>query len=443
MLKRFIDNINAKNLVASVNPWLIAVSGGLDSACLVRLCKDAGISFGIAHCNFALRGGESEDDESFVKEMALEYGVPFFNVKFDTKEFAIINKVSIQVAARNLRYDWFEQVRKENAFACIATAHHLSDNMETMLINQLPGTGIEGLHGIKSRNGYIIRPLLFASRNELSEYASQNNILFREDSSNGSDKYLRNAIRHHIIPEFKKLESEVEQVFSDNALKIENYENLTRVILKKFWGKASFIKDHNLHISIEYLKKELEDVTNIQQLLYFFLKEYGFNYASVSDVVTIMDGESGKKIISATHTIIKDREHLILIENTENDDEELVIETVSHNGLVKNDFTFEFINREKFEQTEHKFQVAYLDFDKIKFPLIIRNWKHGDKMKPLGMSGSKLISDILTDNKISSSKKIVSKVILSENSIIWLAGIRISEDYKITEETVNILKISC
>jgi tRNA(Ile)-lysidine synthase len=430
--------IQRENLFKPKDKILLAVSGGVDSVVLCHLFHAAGISFGIAHCNFQLRATESDGDEQFVKELAAKYKTPFYPIRFDTNTYAKQKKVSIQVAARELRYEWFEKIRTHYHYNYIATAHHQGDVIETFFINLIRGTGISGLRSIVPKQGTIIRPLLFATKKSILAYTEKNKITYREDSSNASDKYLRNKIRHHLIPVLNELSPVAETSIVHSIEKLREAEFIYRKAMDDVRSKICSEHGNSIHISIAKLKKS----DPVATCLYELLKPYGFNASTVNDVLNALSTESGKQFLSATHRLIKDREFLIL--------ESLTIADAPEEYLIeKNQTEFKIpgipLHLEfQFTTSEHTLptaaSTAAIDLDKLHFPLTIRKWKTGDVFHPLGMKGKKKLSDFFIDKKLSLIEKENTWLLCSGKEIIWVIGMRLDERFKVTSKTQLIIQ---
>lgn len=430
MLEKFQKYYLENNLFLASDNVLLTVSGGKDSMLMLHLFKTAEMSFGVAHCNFQLRGDEADNDEAFVRGFCEENNIDFHSITFDTKEYAAKNGVSIQMAARDLRYAWFEEVRVANNYQYIATAHHKNDVAETMLINLTKGTGLAGLHGIKSKQGKVIRPLLCFSNLEIKNYIKEKNILYREDLSNSDNKYTRNAIRHDVIPVLEKINPNFIETTNNEAAQFLGIEQILFQKIEEEKNKVFSKTKNGYKLAIESIKK----LSPLHTYLYYFLKEYNFNKEVIIDIFNGLDTQSGKIFYSSTHQLVKDRTHLFL---TKIDNEIEEVKTINK----VNDFPFEVELIENFESFEIKKDknLAYLDADLLSFPMMLRTWKNGDSFKPLGMKGNKKVSDFLIDNKVVLSDKNNVKVLSSQGTIIWLVGYRISEDYKISSSTKRIL----
>jgi tRNA(Ile)-lysidine synthase len=418
---------------------LLAVSGGVDSVVLVDVLHHLQFYFlSVAHCNFQLRGEESDEDEAFVRKLATKYRLPFFVKRFDTQEFASKNKLSIQVAARQLRYAWFDEILLSQQIPLLVTAHHQNDNIETIIYNLAKGTGIAGLHGILPKNGNIVRPLLCVSKEEILQYATENQLSWREDSSNESDKYSRNLIRHRVVPILKQLNPKLENTFQENIEKIYAVENIFKNVVNEFKNRALKEIDAIYYLDIEVLRKESEN----QIKLYEILKDFGFNYSQIKQIINALDSEAGKLFTSNTHTLVKDRKHLVLapiqIKNE-------AIQFEKKSPIVTHyNFTLELYTVPKSPdfQFSTDANIAHLDFDKLSENLTVRNFEHGDEFCPLGMKGKKKkLTDFLNDLKIPLNLKNQVLLLLSDKQIAWVIGHRIDDRFKITEKTQTVLEI--
>ena len=454
LLKKFTDFIKKENLFQPKDKLLLAVSGGVDSVVLCELCKQTGFDFVIAHCNFQLRGEESKRDEQFVRELTKKYNVEIFVKKFDTEKYAEENKLSIQVAARELRYGWFNQIvngqlSMVNGHAGfihhspltihhILTAHHANDNIETLLINFFKGTGISGLRGILPKHGNIIRPLLFAKKEELIEFAKENNLSYVEDSSNVSDKYTRNYFRNQLIPSVQKVFPQVEGNLLNNIQRFKDIETLYQQSIELHKKKLLEKKGEEIHIPVLKLFKS----DPLPTIVYEIIKDFGFTSNQTEDVIKLLNSDSGKYVQSHTHKIIKNRNWLIITSS---------LTTVAENILIEEeDKVVEFLNgkleMKQISAAGYKLSgsesIAQLDSDEIKFPLLLRKWKQGDYFYPLGMKKKKKLSRFFIDQKLSLTEKENIWVLEMNKKIIWIVGKRIDERFKITPKTKNILKIS-
>lgn len=465
LLQSFVEYIKNENLFQKKDRLLLAVSGGIDSVVLCELCRQAWFDFEIVHCNFQLRGEESERDEQFVKEFGKKYNVQVWVKKFETEKYAAEKKKSIQVAARELRYEWFEELLKElsgNTYQVsvndeqsamnnqklpvppsgvgrlfLLTAHHANDNIETLLMNFFKGTGIKGLQGILPKQGKIIRPLLFAKKEEVLSFAKEYNLSFAEDSSNITDKYTRNYFRNQLIPSIQKVFPEVENNLLNNIERFRDTEILYHQAISFHKKKLVEFNGNEIHIPVLKLLK-VEPLGNI---VYEIIKEYGFTPHQTAEVLHILKSESGKYISSATYKIIKDRKWIIISPRNTSEASNILIDAddkkiVFENGrleLMKIEKTDKILSAEN--------AVATLDAKDITYPLLLRKWKQGDYFYPLGMQKKKKLSRFFIDQKISIADKEKIWIIESDKRIAWIVGRRIDDRFKIIPATKAILKI--
>jgi tRNA(Ile)-lysidine synthase len=444
LLNQFIETIKQHNLFSPKDKLIIAVSGGVDSVLLCELCNQASYDFIIAHCNFKLRGEESERDEQFVRELGKKYGVEVLVQPFDTNKYAAENKLSTQEAARDLRYNWFAELvvsqnQKPETRNFLLTAHHADDNNETVLMNFFRGTGLHGLIGIPASINYIRRPLLNFSKEELVAFAKENKLEFVEDSSNQSSKYTRNFFRNEIIPAIGKVYPQVKENLQDNIRRFAAIEKLYQLSVNEIKKKLCRFKGSEIHIPV----KQLMGYDNTA-LIYEIISAYGFNEKQVDEVIKLAASDSGKYIQSPdnNYRIIKHRHWFIISP---------VIATESSNIIIEqNDKSISFalgkLSIETISTTNYKPPttncIACLDNKEITFPLLLRKWKTGDYFYPLGMKKKKKLNRFLIDQKLSISDKESVWVIESDQRIIWVVGYRIDERFKVTDNTKTILSIT-
>ena len=443
MLEAFLTFINQQKFDLHKKSTLLTVSGGVDSVVLAHLFHKAGFQAGIAHCNFSLRNKESDGDEAFVRELAEGYKFPFYVKKFDTKNYAEEQGISTQMAARELRYKWFEEVRIDNGYDGIATAHHANDSFETVILNLVRGTGLAGLHGITSQNKALIRPLLFTSREYIQEYIRINNLIWREDSSNESNNYKRNLIRHEVIPILKQMNPSLETTFKTTSQRIRAAENLLTDFLEN-WKKEAvkYDDDEEYKILISALISASEPVYK----LWFVLQEFGFSYAQADEIYKSVESISGKVFQSSTHVVLKDRDYFVVTKITkEAGTLELKINyPPGEYQFGDSSFSLKVASGAMDFSFGQSPSTAYFDIDKLEFPLTMRHWEIGDSFCPFGMSGKrKKISDLLIDLKLNLNQKRKVKILLNGNrEILWVIGIRTDERYRINDESKEILMIT-
>ena len=436
LLEKFKDYIKHQHLFQSKDKLLLAVSGGVDSIVLCELCKQAGYDFEIAHCNFQLRGEESERDEKFVRALAEKYGVEIFVEKFDTNSIAVLEKKSIEETARNLRYKWFEEIRIQNGINYILTAHHADDNIETVLMNFFRGTGIKGLHGILSKQNKIIRSLLFANKKELLAFAATNNLEFVQDYTNDQNDFTRNYFRNELIPAVKKVFPEADENILKNITRFGEVEQLYNQAIELHKSKLLETKGNESHIPVLKLQKTKPLAT----VIYEIIKDYNFTSHQSEEVMALLQSESGKYIQSTSHRIIKNRKWLIISPNQTATAQNILIEE-SDKQIT---FTEGKLQIEKYStfNINHSPLTAQLDLSQINFPLLLRKWKQGDYFYPLGMQKKKKLNRFFIDQKLSLTQKEKVWVIESNKKILWVIGLRIDDRFKIMDKTKEVLQIS-
>ena len=431
MLLKFQNHISTNFPFLQKAKILIAVSGGLDSMVLLNLISKTNVEFAVAHCNFQLRKDESDEEEDFVKSYCKENSIQGFFQKFDTKQFADDEKLSIQVAARKLRYEWFYELLEAEKFDFVATAHHLDDQLETFLINFSRGTGLDGLCGIPSQNDKIIRPLLIFSRAEIEIFAKENNLEWREDSSNASDKYVRNKIRHHVVPILKELNPSFLDSFENTLQNLNQAKSLVEDASRIVYRKVVQDVDKQKRIDLN----QLLQLPNYQAYLYQWLLPFGFS--AWQDIYDLVEAQSGKQIFSEHFRLVKDRETLII----EPKSDKIFDEYFIHENQLELNFPLKltFCNVDDITISDSK--TIFVDVEKLKFPLKLRKWQDGDYFYPFGMNGKKKLSKFFKDEKISVIDKEKIWLLCSENRIVWIIGKRMDDRFKITENTQTILKI--
>ena len=433
MEKLFLNHLKKNFPSISVSKLIIAVSGGVDSIVLFHLCLKLKLNFFVAHCNFKLREKESDLDEKFVRDLAIKHNIKFYTKSFNTKKLSNNDNKSIQMVARELRYSWFEELSKELNVKHILTAHHLDDSLETFLINLSRGSGIDGLLGIPKVNDTVFRPLLIFKKDEILSYAKENKITWREDSSNKKNEYLRNQIRLEVLPKLKEINPNLLENFSKSIDRLQQSKSIIKDKMDDFVSDVSFTRDKNIYFEINKIKQ----VSNIDAYLYELLKKY--NFTQWDDIRDLLDSQSGKQIISKTHKLLKDREHLILAKNSELENKSLLINKSSKEVVVSAGKIKVSIAKKISKQD---LDVIYLDSAKLDFPLRVRNVLSGDYFYPFGMNGKKKVSKYLKDKKTSLFDK--DKVLIletSKNKIIWVVGMRLDDRFSVTDNTKEITKI--
>jgi tRNA(Ile)-lysidine synthase len=447
MLQKFHQYINRCNLIAEGGRLILALSGGIDSMVLADLLLKTKTNFVVAHCNFHLRGEESNGDEQFVREFAERNGLRLFVKHFETETYATEKGISIEMAARDLRYAWFEELRQQLGYDKIVVAHHADDQAETFFINLLRGAGLRGLKGMQPQNGFIIRPMLWASREQIHHYAGENQIQWREDHTNAETVYLRNKIRNQLLPVFDELHPEARQGLYKSLEHLASENELYRELLNEKLSQMVELDGEIQKIPYSAINKpptsNLLPQTSFQ-LLFEWLRQYGFNTDQCHFIYEAMGTGIGNKYYSPTHQLVIGRDELQLSEIKPVAKEEILqiqageaeITSPIHLRFTKYGKTSSFI-------IDKSPEVALLDAEKIQFPLSLRHWQHGDRFRPLGMKGSKLLSDFFVDQKFTDAQKDqVLLLVSAENEILWIVGYRIDDRFKVTSETKIIFQCS-
>ena len=414
--------------------FLLAVSGGADSSVLAYLFHQCGFPFAIAHCNFHLRGEDSDKDMELVRKKAEQYGVPYFEKEFDTIAFQKQEGLSLEMAARQLRYDWFAQIDKD--FDYLVTAHNANDNAETFLLNMCRGTGLKGLTGIPEQNGKLLRPLLPFNSAQIRRFAAQKGIAYRNDASNFSEAFQRNKIRLSVLPKLEELNPELISTFSRNIDLLKRQYDFYQQQMGNILSSMVEKENDTLLISIKKLK-ECEDPALV---LYEILKDYGFNASLVEQILDSLDKTSGKFFYSSQYQVLKDRKHLIINPIESVLAKEKSIEKIE--DLETLGFTVEEYELGEWPDFEPNSEILYVDAQKLEFPLTLRHWQEGDRFHPFGMKGAKKLSDFFIDQKINLLEKKNIPVLCSGEKIVWLVGYRSDDRFKIDKQTKKYYKIT-
>jgi tRNA(Ile)-lysidine synthase len=417
---------------------LVAVSGGLDSVVLLDVLHQLGARLAVAHCHFGLRGEEADADEQFVRKLAKQYEAPYFAEFFQTKAFAEREGISTQMAARLLRYRWWEQVRATNGYAAIVTAHHRRDAAETMLLNLTHGTGLAGLHGIQVKNGYVVRPLLACAKDDLYDYLVENRLIWREDASNDSPVYQRNRLRQQVLPVLREINPNLDNTLAATAERVGGAEEIVRRYVENVASQARRDEAEATYLDLAPLASAAAPALVLHELL----RDFGFAWPVVKEIVAAFDGPAGKQFDSPTHRLVKDRGQLVItprrlaqygtFQLAEGQEDLLAdglrLRTTYHEG------TGYEIPRSR--------STAALDVDKLKFPLTLRRWQEGDWFMPLGMKGKKHLSDFLIDQKVPLNLKDEVRVLTSaDGKICWVVGWRVDERFKVDEATTRVVAV--
>lgn len=434
----FVSFFEKHDLLHRSRVFLAAVSGGMDSVVLCELCHRSGLLFSIAHCHFGLRGEESERDEDFVRKLGEKYGVEVFVKKFDTEKYAAENKLSLQEAARNLRYRWFEQLRKEKNISHTLLAHHANDNVETVLMHFFRGTGLEGLTGmpVYKPEGRCLRPLLSCTRKQIEAFATENGLTWVEDSSNRSDKYTRNFFRNELLPAIKKVFPQAEENILSNIERLTGVNNLYRASVEKLKEQVCERAGNEVRIPFRKLMQYRHT-----SLLFEIIRDYGFSHKGVNELIKLAGSDSGKYIESEDYRIIKHRNHFIVAPKTPAAaDTVLIREEDEKVRLPGGVISVAFLNAENVSLNKSA-AVAQLDAKEVVFPLLVRRWRRGDYFYPLGLRKKKKLARFFIDQKLSTTEKEAIWVVESAQRIVWVVGLRIDERFKLTGNTKTVLQL--
>ncbi|MDB4999212.1 MAG: tRNA(Ile)-lysidine synthetase [Mucilaginibacter sp.] len=433
-VKQFVEFIEKNKLFKPDNKILAAVSGGMDSVLMAHLLKAAGFNFGIAHCNFMLRGPEALADQEFTRNLAQQLGVSFYTTNFDTKDYAAAHKISIQMAARELRYQWFGHLCKTDGYRVISLAHHQNDTIETILLNLTRGTGIAGLHGILPVNGQLVRPLLFLTRADIQTIIEQEGFAFVEDSSNSSVKYARNKIRHQVVPLLKELNPSIEATFENNLKHFRDMEILLNQKVEELNRELLVFHNDEVHISLDDIQK-----LNPQRLLLFkLLQPYNFTDTVIDDLISALGKHSGRVFENADFTLVVDRGKVIITKRIVRNDDQVEINKTDKDIAYKG-YKLTLLHDDSPLIVKDNPMAVSVDSDLLVYPLTVRAWEQGDYFYPLGMKTRKKLSDFFINEKIPLNRKNELPILINGNGdIIWIGGYRLSERYKVSENTKKV-----
>lgn len=439
MIEKFKSFVGENKLFTTSDRILLAVSGGMDSMALVVLLYRSGFDFAIAHCNFKLRGKEADADEGFVKQTADRYHVPFYSRSFDTGRYARQNNISVQMAARDLRYAYFDEVAREYAYDHIAIAHHLDDQTETFFINLLRGCGIAGLHGIRLRQGKIVRPLMFTTRKEIKSFVKRNNIPFRVDHTNNETKYMRNKIRHLVIPALMEINPDFQKEMAGNISRLADVEEIFKREIDRI--REEIIVEKNGLVELDIAK--LMSAQPVRTILFELIRGYGFKESDLDSIINALGASPGKIFFSPGHQLLIDRKKILITPKKKNNINEAYYYIDESDRVFSGPFRLELsiLPADGYNIPTEK-DTASLDHAKLVFPLRLRRWEQGDQFMPLGMKHRKKLSDLFIDEKYSRIEKGNTWVLCSGRDIVWVIGERIDERYKISTETKKVYRIS-
>lgn len=437
MINRFTTYIADNRLFDASDKVLLAISGGIDSMVMWKLFEESRYNFAIAHCNFQLRGDDSDADEQLVRQVAEETGARLFVTRFETREHAAITGKSIEMAARDLRYNWFEEIRQAQGFRWIATAHHQDDLLETFFVNLVRKTGIKGLTGFRPKSGYVIRPMLFTCRQEIEHWAKLHPIVYRTDQTNHELIFQRNFIRHQVIPSLEQLNPAFRRNLAETMNNLRETEDLYFYEVNRQIRKIAVQDTDEAEISLPGLLR----LVHPRQVLFEWMSRFGFNPATIESVYQSLNKEPGKQFFSKSHRLVTDRNKLIITSIPENSGEIYYIEREDIDITHPLHLTMMRYHADHYLIPEDP-SVASLDDSLLEYPLVIRKWRQGEYFQPLGMKGFKKISDFFVDQKFSIPEKENTWIIYSADKVVWIAGHRIDNRFRITDKTRTVLRIT-
>lgn len=427
MIHKIKNIIKEQSLFTSGKKILLAISGGIDSVCLFYALRELNYDIELAHCNFKLRGKESDEDEIFIRNLAKKFSVKLHSQSFDIQNSFKDDKRSVQMIARDLRYDWFQEIFENNLYDSIVTAHHIDDNLETFFINLIRGTGVKGLSGIKYKRDNIIRPMILVHKDEIHEYATKNKIKYRVDTSNFKNDYVRNKIRNKIIPLIKEVNPSIGKTISNEIMIFNEAQQIISKYIRELSHKIITNDESTIKINIEILL----GFSGYKLVLYEIIKDYGFKY--IDKILKAVRRQSGKQFFSSTHKLVTNRKEILIAPIKEKEILEFKVKKTNIDFPVKMRF-----NVSKSDFISPNINIASFDYNKLVFPLSIRKWKSGDKFIPLGMKKFKKLSDFFIDEKYSILDKENQWILCSHENVIWIIGRRIDERYKIDSKTKKV-----
>ncbi|WP_374950798.1 tRNA lysidine(34) synthetase TilS [Mucilaginibacter sp.] len=435
-VKQFVEFIEKKKLFTAGTQILAAVSGGMDSVLMVHLLKAAGFNFGIAHCNFRLRGNDALTDQEFTRNLAQQLDVNFHTTNFDTREYAATQQVSIQMAARDLRYQWFNHLCVTAGYQVISLAHHQNDAIETILLNLTRGTGIAGMHGILPANGNLVRPMLFMSRAQIADLVRQEGLAYVEDSSNASVKYARNKIRHQVVPILKELNPSLEVTFEQNLQNFRELEELLHLQVAQLKGTILTHHGDEVHIALD----DIRQLRPQRLLLYGLLQPYGFTDTLINDLISALDKHPGRLIENTAYSLVVDRDRVIISKRKQQGDGNVQVNVGSTDiDVTYSQYRLTLLHDNSPLIVKGNPLSVSVDADLLSYPLTVRAWQQGDFFYPLGMKTRQKLSDFFVHQKIPVNRKNDIPMLVNGNGdIVWIAGYRLNERYKVTENTKKV-----
>jgi tRNA(Ile)-lysidine synthase len=430
-VRRYIEK---ESLLNPGDKVVVGLSGGADSVVLLYLLNRLGYECVAAHCNFHLRGEESVRDEAFAKQLADSFKIPFYKQDFDTYAIAKERGISIEMAARDLRYEWFESLRKNHQAIAIAVAHHKDDSIETLLLNLIRGTGIKGLTGIKPQTGFVVRPLLCVSKQEILQFAEKKELPFITDSSNLQDEFTRNKIRNQVLPLLRTINPAVREALTQT---MNNLDEVAKIYDAEIEKACKYVFDKEKG-SIDMGR--LKSFPSSESVLFELLKNYGFGKEVIQDIYQAIDSQSGKEFYSDQYRLVRDRTEFLLLPLDKQEEKKEYLINIGESSVafpVGMEINCQE-SKADFQIEKHK-HIAYLDFEALQFPLTLRNWQIGDKFVPFGMHSFQKLSDFFNNHKFSKPEKEKTWLLVSGNDIVWIVNHRTDDRFKITKHTKKII----
>lgn len=436
MITQVNEYISHHNLLTKQSKVLVGLSGGPDSMALIHILIQLGYNCIAGHCNFHLRGENSNSDAAFVNRWCAENDIPLFTIDFDTESYATSKKISIEMAARELRYDWFEKIRLEQNATSIGIAHHKDDSVETILINLIRGTGIKGLTGIPITNKYVVRPLLDVSRSEIMEYLSLNEVPYVIDNTNEEEIYTRNTLRLKVLPTLEKINPSVKNSIVTTANNLKEVEKIYDAYIQ--YAIATVLQDNLIDIA------KLQQTYSHQSVLFEILSPLGFTPSVIEDIANNLDSIPGKIYLANSYRLLKDREHLVISKHNPTGDEvkEYLIYPDTVNSVLPINIKIESENYTPDFKIQKNRSILHVDSDKLNFPLVLRKWRKADWFVPFGMKGKKKLSDFFTDNKFTLFEKEETWILISGDDIVWIVNHRADNRFKLNSTTKTVCIIT-
>ncbi|HEY5592863.1 MAG TPA: tRNA lysidine(34) synthetase TilS [Paludibacter sp.] len=438
MQQKVQNYIEKHELLTPKGRVIVGVSGGADSVALLHLLVSLGYDCIIAHCNFHLRMEESDRDEAFVLNLSKDLKIPYYSIDFDTIKYADTHHISIEMAARDLRYAWFYELLEKQSAQAIAVAHHADDGIETMLMNLIRGTGLRGLTGISARNEKVVRPLLCCTRKEIENYIITHDLEHIEDSTNATPDYQRNKFRNVVLPLLEEINPSVRQTLYDSLERFEGNLAIYEQAIEKIKNAVVIKESETVKLNIDLLKQQAD----VPTVMYELLHSYGFGAATIKQITEQLDGESGKQFYSETHRLLKDRKYLIISKIESKTDDVYWIQETDTEIMKPIHLKLSKLQLNPHFQVSKEKNCVHIDAAKLQFPLQLRRWHEGDTFFPFGMKNRKKVSDFFIDNKLNLLEKEQSWLLISGEDIVWIVGQRMDNRFRVTEKTIDVSELN-